>query len=462
MKLDLFLKNGLLVLPGVGCLPGGLACQDGRIAVLTGPGESFDAARTIDCKGQWILPGLIDPHVHFGFGDPENDFRTESRSALLGGVTSVISFYRTKDFLTDFEAMQAKAEAQSAIDFSFHLGLTSVPHVDGLAECYERFGVSSYKMYMMYKGQAGLAKGFTDIDDGLLFAAMREAAALPGAVLGVHCENVEVIPYLRDPLRAAGRDDLAAWDEQSPDFLEAENVHRVCYFARKTGCAVNIVHLSSREALEEVRRHRAAREAPIYIETCPHFLFIDKFDAAGTLGKVNPPLRQQDDIDALWEGVLDGSVTTVGTDHVPRKRETKEKGIWASSNGFPGVATMLPILIEAGYHQRDVPIERIVEVASGASARLYHMAGKGGLAPGMDADIAIVDPDLEKQVDPDALGSFADYSPFEGRKLRGWPTMTLSRGRVFMEDGVLTEEVQDGAGRYLPRLPEQRDRGGVA
>ena len=455
MKLDLFLKNGLLVLPGQGCVPGGLGCRDGRVAVLTEPGEAFEAARTIDCKGQWILPGLIDPHVHFGFGAPENDFRTESRSALLGGVTSVISFYRTKDFLTDFTAKQAQAESQSAIDFSFHLGLTSVPHVDGLAECYRRFGVSSYKMYMMYKGQAGLAKGFTDIDDGLLFAAMREAAQLPGAVLGVHCENVEVIPYLRDPLRAAGRDDLAAWDEQSPDFLEAENVHRVCYFARKTGCAVNIVHLSSREALEEVRRHRQARETPIHVETCPHFLYADKFDPSGALAKVNPPLRQQADIDALWEGVLDGSVTTIGTDHVPRKRETKEKGIWASSNGFPGVATMLPILVEAGYHQRGVPIERIAEVASGASARLYHMAGKGSLAPGMDADVAVVDPDLEKTVDPDALGSFADYSPFEGRSLRGWPTATISRGRVMMQDGHLTEAAEDGAGRYLRRLPQQ-------
>lgn len=453
MKLDLFLKNGLLVLPGAGPVPGGIGCRDGRIAVLAGPGEAFEAARTIDCKGQWILPGLIDPHVHFGFGDPENDFRTETRSALLGGVTSVISFFRAKDFLTDFDAMRERAESQAAIDFSFHLGLTSVPHVDGLSECYERYGVSSYKMYMMYKGQAGLAKGFTDIDDGLLFAAMREAARLPGAVLGVHCENVEVIPYLRDPLRAAGRDDLAAWDEQSPDFLEAENVHRVCYFARKTGCAVNIVHLSSREALEEVHRHRQAGEVSIHVETCPHFLFADKFDAAGTLGKVNPPLRQQGDIDALWHGVLDGSVTTVGTDHVPRKRETKEKGIWASSNGFPGVATMLPILIEAGYHQRGVPIERIVEVASGASARLYHMAGKGRLAPGMDADIAVVDPDLERVVDPAALGSYADYSPFEGRKLRGWPSMTLSRGRLMMENGEITEDAEEGAGRYLRRLP---------
>lgn len=456
MKLDLFLKNGLLVLPGEGVVPGGLGIRGGKIVLLAGSGEDFAAARSIDCQGQWVMPGVIDPHVHFGFGDPENDFRTESRSAALGGVTSVISFYRTKDFRKGFDAERARAESQSVIDFSYHLGLTNDLHVKTLAECYERFGISSYKMYMMYKGQAGLAKGLTDIDDGLLFAAMRETADLPGAILGVHCENVEVIPYLRDPLRAAGRDDLVAWDEQSPDFLEAENVHRVCYFARKTGCAVNIVHLSSKEALDEVRRHRYAGGPPMYVETCPHYLFTDKHDPAGVLAKANPPLRSQADVDALWEGILDGTVTTVGTDHVPRKRATKEKSVWTATNGLPGVATFLPILMEVGYHQRQVPPEVLAMVASRTAARLYNMHGKGTLAPGADADIVVVDPNLERVVDPDTLGSFSDYSPFEGRSLRGWPTMTFSRGRLLVESGQLTDEAVDGSGHFLPRLPKHQ------
>src|SRR5690606_8335321 len=162
MKLDLFLKDGLLVFPDQGVVRGGLGIKDGRIALISAPGETFAASREVDCRDRWVMPGVIDPHVHFGFGDPQTDFATESRSAALGGVTSYLSFYRTKDFREGFDGQRAFAESQSLTDFGFHLGLTSDLHVRTLKECYERFGVSSYKMYLMYKGQAGLAKGFTE------------------------------------------------------------------------------------------------------------------------------------------------------------------------------------------------------------------------------------------------------------------------------------------------------------
>jgi len=453
MKLDLLLREGLLVLPDFGTLPGSVGVKDGRIVAILAPGAHPPADEVIECAGRWIMPGVIDPHVHFGFGSPETDFTTESRSAALGGVTSVLSFYRTADFRTAFDAYRARAEGQSCIDFGLHFGITSHLHVETLAECSRRFGVSSYKLYLMYKGAAGLAQGFTEIDDALLYAAARKTAAIKGAVLGVHCENVEVIPYLREPLREAGRDDLRAWNEQSPDFLEAENVHRACYFAGKVGCPINIVHLSSREALDEVRRHRRTNAAPVYVETCPHYLFLDDAAPAGVLAKVNPPIRSRDDVDAMWQGVADGSVTTVGTDHVPRKRSTKAgKGIWASSNGFPGVATMLPIMLHEGYHRRGIAAERIAAVLSLNAARLYNLPGKGAIAVGHDADLVVVDPELERVVDAAQLESFADYSPFEGMTLKGWPVMTLVRGRKVMVDGQITQAAGERPrGRYLVR-----------
>lgn len=448
--LDLVLQGGLVVNADRAVFAD-VGIRDGRIAVLAAPGHALAGRRVMDCLGKWLLPGLIDPHVHFNFGDPEHDFATESRSAALGGITCVLSFFRTADFLAGLEPEIARSSSQSVIDYSYHLGLTSHAHVGQLAECYERYGISSHKMYLMYKGAAGQAKGFTEIDDSLLYAALRETARLPGAVMGVHCENVEVVPLLRGELRKAGRADLAAWDEQSPDFLEAENINRVCYFAARAGCPVNIVHLSSREGLEEVRRHRARSKVPIHLETCPHYLFLRRDAAAGVLAKVNPPLRSDGDAEALWEAVLDGTVTTIGSDHVARKRATKGDDLWTASAGFPGVATMLPILLHEGVHRRGLPPERLAALTSANAARNYNIAGKGAIAPGFDADIAIVDPELERRVESATHESFSDYSVYEGMNLRGWPVATIARGRVLADNGALTAEAVDGSGRFITR-----------
>lgn len=454
ITLDLVLTNAQLMLPQGGLTRGTLGIKDGRIAVIAGPDAELVGNETLDCGGLWVLPGVIDPHVHFGFGSPETDFETESRNAALGGTTTVLSFHRSRDIRESFEAARDRAESQSCIDFGFHFGITSNLHVETLDDISHRFGVSSYKLYMMYKGAAGLSKGFTDIDDGLLYSALQETAKIPGAVLGVHCENVEVIPVLRDPLRAAGRDDLKAWNEQSPDFLEAENVHRVCYFASKTQTPVNIVHLSSREALDEVRRHRLRRDGPpIYVESCPHYLFLNDETPAGPYAKVNPPVRGQDDVEAMWEGVLDGAITTLGSDHVPRKRETKDKDIWAASNGFPGTGMILPIMLHEGYHRRGVPLDKIVALTSSNAARIYNLPAKGSIEIGKDADLVIVDPDLERTVDAATLESFADYSPYEGMTLKGWPVRTLVRGRTVALDGRIVDAARtEPGGRFLRRL----------
>lgn len=451
-ELDLALTGGSIVLPGRSVLPGDVGIHQGRIAIVSAPGGLPAAARTIDCAGKMVMPGIIDPHNHFGFGSKEHDFTTESRSAAMGGLTTIINFYRTNDFIDDFPAERDRTEALSCIDFSFHFGLTSRRHVESLTECAARFGITSFKLYLMYKGAYGAAKGFTEVDDGLLFGAMQAVAQIPGGVLGVHCENTEVIPWLRGPLEAAGRDDLRAWDEQSPDFLEAENVHRVCYFARKTGCPVNIVHLSSCEGLEEARRQMARREVPIHVETCPHYLHLTRDSAAGSLAKVNPPVRSVKDIEALWEGVADGTVSTIGCDHVPRKRATKEGGIWKATGGFPGVATSLPIVLDEGFHRRGIPLERLAAALSANSARLYNIAAKGDIAPGLDADLVVVDLERKETVNPDDLHSHSDYSPYEGEQLKGWPVTTILRGQVLMQDRILTETALDARpGRFVER-----------
>lgn len=452
MNLDLLLADGEIVFPDVGVKTGSIGVRNGKIVSLYAKGERPQATEVIDCRDRWIMPGLIDPHTHIGFGSNETDFETETRSAALSGVTGLMTFHRSEDLRKSTGPWRARGESQSLIDFGFHFGVTSSLHIEHLAECAATYGVTSVKVYLMYKGKPGVAKGFTEVDDGLLYSAMLAAAKIRGGVVGVHCENVEVIPVFREPLKAAGRNDLPAWDEQSPGFLETENVFRVLYFGGKAECPVNIVHMSSGESLDIVRQFRKPGRAPIHVETCSHYLSLTHDAPCGILGKVNPPLRSASDVDALWEGVAGGIISTIGSDHVPRKRSTKGDNIWSASAGFPGLGTILPVLLQEGVQKRGIPIERIAAATSANVAKLYSLPNKGNIAIGMDADFAIVDPDREFVVDHEKQESYSDYSPYQGMRFKGAPVRTILRGRTIAVDGAVSPAARETPdGKYLFR-----------
>lgn len=450
MSYDLVLANGEIVFPGEGLRRGHVAVRDGRIAAVLDPGEGPRAARVLDCSNRWVMPGVIDPHTHIGFGAQADDWATESRTAALGGVTGLMTFWRSEDLGATTGPWRAAGEAGSIVDFGFHFGVTSRRHVAELGELARRFGVTSIKVYLMYKGATGAAKGFAEVDDALLFSALQAGAAVPGGVVGVHCENTEVIPVFRDPLKAAGRNDLAAWDAQSPGFLETENVFRVAFFGEKAGCPVNIVHMSAVESLDLVRRLRHPGRPPIHVETCIHYLSLTRESPVGLLGKVNPPLRAQADVDGLWEGVRNGEITTIGSDHVPRKQSTKGPDLWQASAGFPGIAQILPVLVEEGHFRRGIPVERLAATVSCNVAALYGLPRKGRIAPGFDADFAVVDPASRTVVDAAALPSHSDYSPYQGRSFRGAVVHTVRRGQVLVLDSALQPDAEAG-GLYLAR-----------
>lgn len=184
---------------------------------------------------------------------------------------------------------------------------------------------------------------------------------------------------------------------------------RALYFAEHLGATIYIPHLSTRLALDEVRRWRD-RYDRVFVEACPHYLTHDRDADIGPIGNSNPPFRSADDVAALWEGLADGSIDVVASDHVPRKRATKETSIWSASQGFPGTATILPVLLHYGYHQGRLSLPRIAELLASAPAAIFGLASKGSLAPGSDADVTLVDLDKVRTVDPVELGSFSDYS----------------------------------------------------
>jgi dihydropyrimidinase len=459
-EFDVLVEGGDVVLPPVGVLPIDLGIRGNGIAAHLQRDATASARIRIDARGKLVFPGLIDPHVHIGYtpgrGMPldalPGHFRTETASALVGGVTTLIVMYRNEARYEDiWDDMVRAGERHSRIDFGYTLGITGEHQREGIADHYKEFGVSSFKFYMVYRGEEARRTGnaYVRYDDGLLWESMEAIAGLPGAVAMVHAENIEVIARIRERVVAAGRGGLAAWSESRPDFTEAEAVRRVLYLAEESGCPVYFPHVSCAKSLTAVAEHRAGSGAAAYVETCPHYLTHTMDSDVGLLGKVNPPLRRDADREGLWAGLAEGSVDTVGTDHCGLRRADKGPDIWTGTPGFPGMATMLPVLLQG---VRDGAL-RLLDVAAATSlhpARILNLyPRKGSLEVGADADLTVVDPDLTRRVTAGMLRSRSDFSLYEGRELTGWPVLTMLRGEVVMRDGEVIAE--PGFGRYVPR-----------
>jgi len=460
LAFDVLVRGGDVVIPGVGVLPVDLGIDGERIAAHLERGAPASARTSIDAGGKVVLPGLVDPHVHIGYtagrGMPldalPEHFETETASALVGGVTTLVVMYRNPaPYEEIWDEMVRAGEERSRIDFAYTLGIIGEPHREGIPAYHKELGVSSFKFYMVYRGQEASRTGNVGVhyDDGLMWESMEAIAGLPGAVAMVHAENIEIIARVRDRLVAAGRTGLAAWSDSRPDVSEAESVRRALFLGERAGCPVYIPHLSSSLGMEAVVEHRALAATAVYVETCPHYLTHTQEDAVGLLGKVNPPLRTEHDRAALWAAVAKGVVDTVGTDHCGLPARDKGPDIWTGTPGFPGMATMLPVLLD-GVREGRLGLADVARVTSLEPARILGLhPRKGSLEVGADADLAVVDMALTRTVTPELLRSRSDFSIYEGRELTGWPVLTMARGRPAMRDGEVL--AAPGSGRYLRR-----------
>jgi len=459
-RFDTIIRNGTAIIPQQGPLNATIAISAGKIAGLLDPSESVDAEETIDAGGMVLLPGLIDPHMHIGFvGLPLSDVASESRSASIGGVTTILNYVlKPEPYDAPFAEFVDHIQRLAYVDMGIHFGIFSSAHIRELGHYINDLGVSSFKFFMSYKGDEASKRGLTPVDDGLLFEFLRELATYPGAMANIHAENIEVIWRFEERVREQGLDGLLAHNLSRPGFTEADDVTTACYFGQITGAPLYFVHISSREGAEAVGRYRATGK--VFVETTPHYLSLTIDSPCGLLAKINPPVRTQDDIDALWVAIRDGIVDTIGNDHAARTRQEKSGDVWHAGASFPGVATMLSIMLNEGYHKRGVSLQRIAELTSYNTARIFNLfPRKGTIQVGSDADIAIVDVNREMTVNPEYLQSRADFSPWEGWNLKGWAMRTLVRGRTVMQDGRITGEA--GYGTYLRRpLPAELVGGG--
>jgi dihydropyrimidinase len=450
---DLIIRGGTVVRAGIAPEPLDVAVADGRIAALLAPGTAVDAADEIDATGLHVLPGSIDPHLHIGLGNGLDEYPGETGAVALGGVTTVFNILSNPgSYLPVLEEHLARARASARVDFGFHAVLMTEDHLAELDEVKGRFGLRSFKYFMSFRGDEGKYLGVEGTTDGKLWEIL-SAVAERDDLLFVHAENPEVVWSLREGLQQSGREDLAAWDDSRPPFVEAEAVRRVTYFAQETGARLYLVHISTADSLAQIRHARAEfPELRLSVETCPHYLTHSVEFEGGIVGKVNPPLRRPEHVEAVWEAVADGTVTTLGSDHVSRKLATKEGTIWTASAGFPGAPTALPVLLTHGHLERGIPLEHLVELTAANPAKLLRLDDrKGDIALGLDADLAIVDLTSRRTADPAWLGTNSDYSLYGDEELAGWARHTLVRGIPVVRDGELVGE--PGTGEYV-RHPE--------
>jgi len=449
---DLFVKGARVVKPDavVEC---GLAIREGVIVAALAPGETVDARRTIDAGGRYVLPGLLDTHLHLGTAAQsfDGDCASESRHAVTGGVTTLLPFVITRgSYVEVLPEMQKAVAAGSLVDMVFHAIITREAQIEEIPRLAHEFGVRSFKTFMAYKGREISPSGIQGMGDDQICSVFRQVAKILGAIAIVHCENMEVIELHQQPFIAANRQDTAAWSDARPVFGELEAIRRMVAFAEAVGIELLIPHMGVGLGSEFLRQ-KAWGRGRVATETCPHYLLFDKDTDRGVMGKVNPPLRSVEHVEALWQRLVDGTVDVLGSDHCPFTKAVKGTDLWSARAGITaGSAMILPVLLTEGMQRGRLGIQRVVELTSANAARLFGLyPRKGALEVGSDADLVIVDLDREVKVDLRTLNSVVDFSPYEGWVARGWADTTIAGGQVVYEKGEVVAERPRG--RYLAR-----------
>ncbi|HEY1661764.1 MAG TPA: dihydropyrimidinase [Verrucomicrobiae bacterium] len=457
--MSLLIKNGEIVTASARYVAD-ILCEGETIARIDRGIKPPKGAEVIDARGKYVFPGFIDPHVHiylpFMGTFAKDDYISGSRAALVGGTTTLIEMCcpaRKDDALESFELWLKHASGKSACDFTFHMGVTKF---DGgtekqLREIVKR-GISSFKIFLAYKGAFG-------VDDTELYRVLKLAKEL-GVIVTAHCENETLVTERCKELLAAGKTDPGQHHNSRPPQVEAEGVHHLMTFAELTGAATYIVHLSCKEALDEAiaARQRGVR---VNVETLIQYLTLDKTDAEkpnfeGAKYVMSPPLRDKRNQAVLWNGLRDGLVQTVATDHAPFDFKTQKpmgkNDFTKIPNGIPSLEDRVNVLYTYGVKTGKIDLHTFVNAASTQVAKLFGLfPRKGTIQPGADADLVVYDPDYRGKISAKKQQMNVDYNVFEGWKIEGRPSLVTVRGQVAVRDGKFVGK--HGYGKFLQRKP---------
>ncbi|MBI4447299.1 MAG: dihydroorotase family protein [Acidobacteria bacterium] len=441
MQLDLIIKNGTIVEPH-STLRGHLIVHEGKIKEISVFDTLPEAKTVIDAAGLHVLPGLIDPHVHFRVPGLEykEDFCTGSQAAAVGGITTIIDMPNVKPPTQDVESLQLKlacAEGKSWVDFGIYAVIVegSKQHIPALAEA----GVCGYKIFL-----GSTVGNIPAPSDGEIIDAwniMRDT----GLRCGIHAEDNSILFYLTEKLKKMGRKDPLAHLEARPSVAEAEAISRAILFAEHCRSKLLIYHMSAKEGVHLLRKAKE-RGVDVMGETGPHYLICKAEDmirkGLGSLLKMNPPVRTKDHAEVLWQGLLDGTIEVIGTDHSPHTPEEKMEedrfsDIWKAIPGWPGVETNVPLMLTQ-VNAGKLTLNQYVKVQAEGPARAWNLwPRKGNLNTGADADVTIVNMQKEGVIDKNKLHSKSKVTPFHGWRVKGLPVYTVVRGNIVMKDGEI-------------------------
>jgi len=453
---DMVLSGGLVVNEN-GTVAASIAVDGGRIVAIGEDRLMPPARERVSLDGLHVLPGAIDVHVHFREpGMPQKeDWGTGSAAAAVGGVTTVFDMPNTvppTDTVAHFELKKAAAEAKSIVDFGLYglLGEHNLDHLEPLADA----GAIGFKLFL------GNTTGDLPCpSDGAVLEGFEILAGL-GLRCSIHAENSPILFWRQNRLKAAGRNDVLAHLAARTDVVAVEALNRACTLADWTGARIHIVHESSARSLPFIRFWKE-RGVDLTVETLPQYLYLSAemmLRPGGEVLRMNPPIREAAQQEPLWAALADGTIDMIATDHAPHAVEEKYGEIvWDLACGFPGVETLVPLMLNAVANGR-LSLERVAAITSAMPARAFGLYGrKGVIRVGADADFAVVDLAKKQKLTAAALHSRGKVSAYEGMEVTGVPVRTYVRGRLVAKDGDVVAEPGWGA-MVRPQMPAPAPR----
>ena len=459
--LDLIVKGGR-VFTSSDVFEKDIGIKDGKISAVSSS-LSDPSAKVVDATGKFVLPGLIDGHTHMEFPFmgtvTVDDFYHGTKAAVAGGVTTIVDFISPangQNLLDAYEVWRGNADPKVVSDYALHSIIREATD-ENLRQVPEmvRKGVTSFKLFMAYKGELMM-------EDGDLYKSIKTITDAKG-VVAIHAENGEIISKLTEELLSEGKGSAIYHYYSRPEQLEYEAANRIAVIASTVGKAVKLymVHTSTGEAVDVMSQYRK-KGYMFYNETTPNYLIMDNEvlnRADGYRLIMSPPYRVKEQLDMLWERLAYGEIQMIGSDHCVYSDEQKKRykqeipPFNTVPNGVPGVETILPLMYYFGVKKDRISMTKLVEITSANVAKLFGLyPTKGSIMPGSDADLVIFDPKRKVRINADVLHSNIDYSIFDGLEVEGWPYQTIRRGEIVYEGGKVL--AKPGSGSYIPGVAE--------